>query len=78
MSIEEAVLEKLRALPPEKQREVLEFVESLRPATEAKRPLRSVKGLWADLGIDITDSDIVELRREARANFPRDFPSDAW
>ena len=29
MSLEEAVLEKLRELPPERQREVLEFMEFL-------------------------------------------------
>ena len=29
MSVEEAVLEKLRELPPERQREVLDFVEFL-------------------------------------------------
>lgn len=42
MSIEEAVLEKLRILSPDKQREVLNFVESLHqtkiePLTENER-----------------------------------------
>lgn len=29
MSVEQAVIEKLRVLPPERQQEVLDFVESL-------------------------------------------------
>lgn len=72
MTIEEMVLEKLRGLPPEKQKEVLEFVESLKPEGGAKRPLRSLEGIWADLDIDITEEDIAEARREMWGNSPRD------
>ena len=72
MTIEEMVLEKLRGLPPEKQKEVLEFVDSLNPAGGAKKPLRSLEGLWEDLNIDITEEDIAEARREMWGNFPRD------
>ena len=72
MTIEEMVLEKLRGLPPEKQKEVLEFVKSLKPVESPKKPLRSLEGLWADLDIDITEEDIAEARREMWGNFPRD------
>ena len=72
MTIEEMVLEKLRGLPPEKQKEVLEFVESLKPVETTTKPLRSLEGLWADLDIDITEEDIAEARREMWGNFPRD------
>ena len=72
MKIEEMVLEKLRGLPPEKQEEVLKFVESLKPADRAKKPLRSLEGLLEDLNIDITEEDIAEARREMWGNFPRD------
>ncbi len=72
MTIEQMVLEKLRGLPPEKQNEVLAFVESLKPAEKTKRPLRSLEGLWADLDIHITEEDIAEARREMWGNFPRD------
>jgi hypothetical protein len=71
MSIEEIVVEKVRKLPPEKQQEVLEFVKSL-GTNGAAKPLRSAEGLWADLGIDITEEDIAEARREMWGNFPRD------
>jgi hypothetical protein len=72
MTIEQQVLEKLCALPPEKQKEVLDFVNSLKEKNGAKKPLRSLRGLWADLNIRITEEDIAEARREIWGNFPRD------
>ena len=72
MSVAQLVLEKLRTLPVEKQQEVLDFVEFLQQKVMAKRPCRSVKGLWADLGVQITKEDIAEARREMWGNFPRE------
>jgi len=72
MTIEEMVLEKLRELPPDKQKVVLEFVESLKESGEPKQPLRSLEGLWADLDIHLTEEDVAEARREMWGNFPRD------
>lgn len=72
MTIEEMVLERLRGLPPEKQKEVLQFLESLRPDDGTKKPLRSLEGLLEDLNVDITEEDIAEARREMWGNFPRD------
>jgi hypothetical protein len=72
MTIEEQVLEKLRELPPEKQREVLDFVDRLKTENGEKKPLPSLRGLWAGMNIDITDEDIAEARREMWGNFPRD------
>jgi hypothetical protein len=72
MTIEELVLDKLRELPPDKQKAVLEFVESLKKAAQPGKPLRSLEGLWADLDINITEQDIGEARREMWGNFPRD------
>ncbi|MGH9795362.1 MAG: hypothetical protein ACRD5G_11355 [Candidatus Acidiferrales bacterium] len=72
MTIEEMVLEKLRELPPEKQKEVLEFAESLKKTNGPPKSLRSLEGLWADLDINITEEDIAEARREMWGNFPRD------
>lgn len=72
MTIEQQVLEKLRDLPPEKQKEVLEFVDSLKKENGPKTPLRNLRGLWADLNIHITEEDIAEARREMWGNFPRD------
>ena len=72
MSLEEAILDKVRSLPPDKQREVLEFAQALSAGPSAKKPLRSPKGLWADLGIDVSGADLAEIRREMWQNFPRD------
>jgi len=72
MSTDQLILEKLRTLPPEKQQEVLHFVESLQRKARGKRPGRSLRGLWADLGVTITAEDIAEARREMWGNFPRE------
>jgi len=72
MTIEEMVLEKLRDLPADKKQVVLEFVESLKTESGDGKPLRSLRGLWADYGIEITEEDIAEARREMWGNFPRD------
>ncbi len=76
MSIEQAVVEKLRALPEARQQEVLDFVESLEQRVSPGPPRKRVKGLWADLGITLTDEDIDQARHEMWANFPREFPAN--
>ena len=64
MSIEKAVLEKLLKLPMDKQKEVLDFVESLEKKAGHRQSRCSLKGLWADLEVDISLDDIAEARRE--------------
>ena len=81
MTIEQAVLENLQDLPTEKQQQVLDFVKFLKQQTNIKSEpssqvsRKSYKGMWADLGISITDEDIAESRQEMWGNFPREFPS---
>ena len=72
MTIEQQVLERLRDLPPEKQKEVLDFVDFLKEKNSPKKPRRSLLGLWADLNTHITEEDIAQARREMWGNFPRD------
>lgn len=72
MTLEEQVVEKLRDLPPEKQKEVLDFAESLRGQKASGNPRRSLRGLWNHFDIKITEEDIAEARREMWGNFPRD------
>jgi mRNA-degrading endonuclease RelE of RelBE toxin-antitoxin system len=72
MTIEQQVLEKLRDLPPDKQKEVLDFVDFLKEKTSPEKPRRSLRGLWADLNINITEEEIAQARREMWGNFPRD------
>jgi hypothetical protein len=68
MSIEKSVLEKLLKLPADKQKEVLDFVESLEKKGGATRRRGSLKGLWADLKTDVSPEDIAEVRREMSWN----------
>ena len=72
MTIEEKVLEKLRELPPDKQKEVLDFVDLLKERDTTKTPRRSLLGLWADMDFHVTEEDIAQARREMWGNFPRD------
>lgn len=74
MTLEETVLQTLRELSPDKQQEVLDFVEYLKQKSAPKHPRRSLKGLCADLNIKITEQDIAELRQEMWGNFPRELP----
>ena len=69
-AIEEALVAKLRELSVDKQQEVLDFASSLE--TREKRPLKSVRGLWKDLGISVSEEDIAEARKEMWGNFPRE------
>ncbi|BAZ14274.1 hypothetical protein NIES4071_61140 [Calothrix sp. NIES-4071] len=71
MTIEQAILENLRELPPEKQQEVLHFVQSLTNKTSLTNR-RSIKGLCADLGVHLTKEDIDEARREMWGKFSRE------
>lgn len=69
-TIEEAVIEKLRELPADKQQEVLAFASSL--GMKPKTPRKSLYGLWKDAGVSISREDIAEARKEMWGNFPRE------
>lgn len=66
------VIEKLKALPPDQQREVPDFLEFLLEKQGAKQPHESLHGLWADLGIEISEEDIADARREISNTFLRE------
>lgn len=72
MSLDESFLEKLRQLPPDKQREAIDFVEYLHKKSLTTGSKRSLKGLWADLGDDISSEDLTEARKEMWGKFPRE------
>lgn len=71
-NIKQAVVEILEVLPLEKRQELLDFAEFLHSKSTIQYPRRSLKGLWADLDIDLTDEDIAEARIEMWGNFPKD------
>lgn len=66
MSIAEAILEKVNALPPDKRAEVLDFAEFLQEkvARQQKQPWPSLMGSLARDGFSISAEDIDEARRE--------------
>jgi len=72
LSLDESFLEKLRSLPPDKQREAIDFVEFLHKKSSSKSPKKSLRGLWADLGLDISEEDIALVREESWSKFPRE------
>lgn len=72
MSIEKSVMERLESLTPEQQLKLREFLNSLEPSNGPKTPRRSLRGLFADLGVTISEEDIDEARREMWGNFPRE------
>lgn len=72
MTIEQQLIAKLRDLPPERQKEVLNFVDYLKEKSGANKPRRSLRGLWSDLNFHVTEEDIAEARREMWSGFPRD------
>lgn len=72
MSLEEAILDAVRALPPHKQKEILNHATRLRQETNVSTPRRSIKGLWADLGVALSAEEIDANRREMWKKFPRE------
>lgn len=72
MTVEDAVLEKVKKLPTEKKQEVLDFAEFLEKKEQPKKPRRSLYGVLSDLNVHITEEDIAEARKEMWGNFPRE------
>ncbi len=74
MSVLENIVETVKQLPFEQQKELLHYAEFLNSKKKAnnKLPPKSLYGLWANRGIDITEEDIDEIRQEMWGNFPRE------
>ncbi len=72
MSLEQAILEAVRALPAEKRQEVLNYAAKQLNGGEKKNPLKSVRGLWADLGASLSPEEIERSQRDMWRNFPRE------
>ena len=74
----QTILEKLQVLPPEKQAEVLDFIDFLiqRTATSPalEPPPAPFFGLWFNLGVDLSADDLDAARREQWNGFPREDP----
>ena len=72
MSVEQAVPEALRSLPPDKQQEILTHATRLRDEATPRKPFKSIEGILAGRGISISADNIDEMRREMWKDFPRE------
>jgi hypothetical protein len=68
MSIEEAILERVRALPPAKHAAVLQYVSGVGAAESVA--FRSPKGILADLNFTLTEKDLASARLGMWGEFP--------
>lgn len=68
---EERIVEEVRELPPERQREVWDFAAFLRRRSGPPRRV-SIEGALSHLNVQLTEEDFREVRREVWKNFPRD------
>jgi hypothetical protein len=71
VTLEQAILEAVRGLPAGLQQEILNHATRLRDEVADKKPLRNVKGLWADPGVSLSAEEIDAAQREMWKNFPR-------
>ncbi len=51
---------------------IMKTIEAEVGAASPPKPKRSLYGLWADQGVDVSAEDIDEVRRDMLANFPRE------
>ncbi len=72
MTSEEVLLKKCKILSKERKQEVLDFVEFLESKETVKKPRVSLKGIWADMGVNITEKDIREARNEMWRGYTKD------
>lgn len=72
MELEHDVILGFRRLPPDQQREALDFVEFLEKKAAVHEARVSLCGIYADLGIHLSAEEIDEARREAWGGFARD------
>ncbi len=72
MTIEQAVLENLKVLPPEKRQEVLDFAEFLQSKLRPKTPRRSLKGALSHLQIRFGEEDLRAARNEMWRGYTQD------
>ena len=70
--IEETLIAVIKTLPTEKQQALLEFAEFLQAKIAPKAPSKSIKGLWANADIKLTEEELSTARKEMWANFSKD------
>ncbi len=72
MSTQSSIIEKILSLTAEQQREVMEFVESLKKSPNPRPARRSLMGAFSHLNVHISEEDLAEARHDIWRNFPRE------
>ncbi|MFN0139518.1 MAG: DUF2281 domain-containing protein [Pyrinomonadaceae bacterium] len=72
MTVTEALIEKVKALPKVRQQEVLDFAEFLSEKEKPKTPRKSLQGALAHLNIKFTEADLREARNEMWRGYTKD------
>lgn len=72
MTVKEAVLEKLDAMPTFRQQELLDFAEFLEAKQLVRKPRRSMQGVLSHLNIKFTEADMREARNEMWRGYTKD------
>ena len=70
--IEETLIAVIKTLTTEKQQALLEFAEFLQTKTASKSPSKIIKGLWANVDINLTEEELSTARKEMWANLPQE------
>jgi len=71
MSLEKAILDVVRQLPADQQQVILDHATELRDHAAPRQRRKSIKGLWADLGVSLSAEEIEANQREMWGGFPR-------
>ncbi len=58
MTLEQLLITKFQALSNHRQQELLDFAEFLAQKSDKQTPLKSIRGMCADLKVDLTTEDI--------------------
>jgi len=72
MTLPESLAQRLGRLPPDKQLEVLDFVESLENKHDRGLPRRDPEGLLEDSSSNLSLDDFKAARQEMSRTFLRD------
>lgn len=72
MTSEEVLLETFKGLPANRQKELLDYAKNLEQKEAVKKPRVSLKGIWADMNVNITEEDIRDARNEMWRGYTKD------
>jgi hypothetical protein len=71
MTTLEQILAQVKALPPELQKKRLALVEGIRANEPGPAPRKPLRGMWRHIGVDVSEDELADARREMWGSFPR-------